>query len=109
MALYLRLFHGRSHPDEELDDWGSDGPVLGPFKFVHTTYACHIKMGDNGKEMIELFIHDDMVYYDGVWYGDWSVFGEKQRRENKFKVSKWSAKKAKLPDEHRKKAKVQTA
>lgn len=42
-GLYLGLFHGRK-PGEELDDWGSQGPVIGPLKFVHTTYGFHIKL-----------------------------------------------------------------
>src|SRR3546814_15310909 len=28
--LYLHLYHGRKDPDESLEDWGSDGPVIGP-------------------------------------------------------------------------------
>jgi hypothetical protein len=42
-GVYLHLFHGRSSPDEELDDWGSDGPVIGPLNYVHITYACDVK------------------------------------------------------------------
>ena len=68
--LYIRLFHGRNHKDEDLDDWGFDGPIFGPYDFVHTTYACHIRMGDAH----ELRIVEDMVFYDGKYYGDWSVF-----------------------------------
>jgi hypothetical protein len=37
--LYIRLFHGRTDPDQDMDDWGSDGPVFGPYEFAHTTYA----------------------------------------------------------------------
>ena len=36
--MYLRLFHGRTDPQQDMDDWGSDGPVLGPYKFAHRTY-----------------------------------------------------------------------
>jgi hypothetical protein len=76
-SVYLELFHGRSPADEELDDWGQDGPVFGPLNFVHTTYCSDIKIqpkdrpNDNADE---LFIQSDMVYYDNVWYGDWTVF-----------------------------------
>jgi hypothetical protein len=44
MPVYLHLFHGRKSPDEQLDDWGEDGPVLGPLKYVHTTYARDLKV-----------------------------------------------------------------
>lgn len=38
-GLYLGLFHGREVPDKDLDDWGSNGPIIGPLLYVHTTYA----------------------------------------------------------------------
>jgi len=28
-----------------MDDWGTDGPVFGPYLFAHTTYGWDIKMG----------------------------------------------------------------
>ena len=31
-GVYLHLFHGRAEPDQSLDDWGEQGPVLGPFE-----------------------------------------------------------------------------
>lgn len=43
-AVWLHLFHGRSSPDEELDDWGCDGPCIGPLNYVHITYACDVKL-----------------------------------------------------------------
>ena len=39
-----------------------------------------------------LQFHDDMVYYDGVYYGDWSVFSAetfKQRKENLARLVKF--------------------
>ena len=75
MPLYLKLFHGRSHPEEELDDWGADGPIFGPSPFFHTTYGWLVKFSEEGDDAV-LYLSDDMLYYDGVWYGDWSIFGE---------------------------------
>ena len=43
MPAYIELFHGRTDPKEELEDWGSPGPIFGPLQFGHTTYACDIK------------------------------------------------------------------
>lgn len=43
-GLYLGLFHGRSTPDEVVDDWGFAGPIIGPLEYVHTTYACDVKL-----------------------------------------------------------------
>ena len=39
--LYIRLFHGRTDPNQDMDDWGFDGPVLGPYQFFNTTYVSH--------------------------------------------------------------------
>src|SRR5688572_6890459 len=77
--LYLKLFHGRKTLEEDMDDWGKDGPVFGPLSFVHTTYAGVVHLGspDVPWDTIgDLFIHGACIYYDGMFYGDWSVFGE---------------------------------
>jgi hypothetical protein len=42
--VYLQLFHGRKTPDEQMSGWGTEGPVLGPFPFVHSTYGSDIKV-----------------------------------------------------------------
>lgn len=70
----LELFHGRSHPEQHLEDWGSQGPVF-IVDYVHVTYLCEIKLGipepaGDG----DLHFVQDLVYYDGAYYGDWSVF-----------------------------------
>jgi hypothetical protein len=40
--LTLKLFHGRGTPFEQLNDWGFDGPVLGPFESIQFTYGTFI-------------------------------------------------------------------
>ncbi len=97
-VLYFELFHGRKSKKEKLDDWGSSGPIFGPLEYVHTTYASHIKFAQNG-ECCDLFTGDDLIYYDGVWYGDWSVFtldgkDEVQLREIKSRVTPYVESKA---------------
>ena len=96
--LYIRLFHGRTDPSQDMDDWGSDGPILGPYKFVHTTYAHHLKLGRPDGSCDELFIYEDMLYYDGIYYGDRSVFGIEVLKESQFQVSVFQQLKAKLPE-----------
>ncbi len=68
---YLKLFHGRESPDSELNGWGDDGPIFGPFPYFHTTYGVEIKFDED--ECHVLPIVDGLVYYDQVFYGDWSV------------------------------------
>ena len=70
----LELFHGRTDSTQDLEGWGTQGPVF-LVSYVHTTYRSDIKLGipepaGDG----DLKIVDDLVYYDGVYYGDWSVF-----------------------------------
>ena len=73
-ALYVHLYHGRKSPDEQLDDWGLDGPTFGPLDSVHQTYASTFQM--HGKDDKEgwLDFHDDLIIYEGVYYGDISVW-----------------------------------
>ena len=79
MPVYLELFHGRKSVDEKLEDWGSRGPILGPFAFIHTTYAADIKVRtEDGAEAVLSLVGDetpDLLFYDGIFYGDWSAFG----------------------------------
>jgi hypothetical protein len=95
-GTYLRIFHGRTSKNQDLDDWGSEGGYFGPLDFVHVTYMCCIGLRRAGDEdgtgpMLSfgeseepptrqqqdnnpLHFDDDLLYYKGVWYGDWSVF-----------------------------------
>jgi len=75
-GVYLRLFHGRTPPDEELHDWGADGPHFGPLQWAHTTYMSEIKLAALGSYDTNLIlpIKSNLVVYDGMYYGDWSVY-----------------------------------
>jgi hypothetical protein len=89
LSVYLRLFHGRKNPTDQLDNWGSDGPVFGPLSYVHTTYASHIKLGEPDQpfdNLGDLTMANDLVYYDGVWYGDWSVFSVEQLDDDQLRA-----------------------
>ncbi len=96
--LYIRLFHGRTDPDQDMDDWGSDGPVLGPYEFVHTTYAAFVRLGRRDGICDELHVLErDMLYYNGVYYGDWSVFPANIfEQEYKSSLQEYDELKAKL-------------
>lgn len=99
MALFLKLFHGRKDPDQDMDDWGFEGPHLGPMKYVHTTYAHDIKFAmeveaykkafpedaeraeresyyHNGHRWVDghLMMHNDMIHLGDSYYGDWSAY-----------------------------------
>lgn len=75
--MYVKLFHGRNKPDEQLDDWGFEGPTFGPLDYFQNTYNCHPRGGYYDglyEELIEIEIFNDLYVYDGKYYGDISVF-----------------------------------
>lgn len=83
-GIYLLLIHGRSPYDQELEDWGSDGPWIGPIKWFHCTYLKTFSLGFmNGDEYLAtapvngipapIYFFEDMIYFDGIYYGDWEL------------------------------------
>lgn len=73
--LYVRLYHGRNDPTEQLNDWGFDGPTFGPLTGVVLTYITTIRLlGEFNDEEIWLTVVDDLIEWDGQFYGDWEVF-----------------------------------
>ena len=73
--LYLHLFHGRADPHEQLDDWGFPGPTFGPLQSVQQTYAGGWRLfGEYGVTEGWLPMHDDLVAWDGAYFGDVTVF-----------------------------------
>ena len=95
--LYIRLFHGRTDLNQDMDDWGSDGPVFGPYEFVHITYSTHVKLGKPDDDCDELFAFEDLLFYDGIYYGDWSVFVKTTLEKTGFKVVTFEQSKADIP------------
>lgn len=73
-GVFIELFHGRRRPGEDMEDWGEPGPVIGPFRYAHVTYASviHVRIDD---EDFDLDFDDDCLRYDGMLYGDFSVIG----------------------------------
>src|SRR5690606_11842448 len=88
-GLYLSLFHGFATDGDYLavGDLGGHGPMIGPLKYGHTTYACDVKIAfidevlpthwrkygfDHEEQMISI-LKDGVIEFDGVYYGDWTV------------------------------------
>jgi hypothetical protein len=73
--MYLRLYHGRTDPAQEMDGWGFDGPTVGPLSSYVHTYCCHFRIhGERDTSELWLEKHDDMIRWDGCFYGDMEVF-----------------------------------
>lgn len=96
--LYIRLFHGRTNPEQDMNEWGTDGPVFGPYDYVHTTYSSLVRLGRDDDNCEELRVLDhDLLFYDGVYYGDWSVFTEDIFEKSEYKAVKYDPLKARIP------------
>jgi hypothetical protein len=84
-GMYLGLFHGREKVNEVMQDWGFDGPCLGPLNYFHTTYASTLQIefenpadahrftGSYNRQC-ELQLSGDLLRYDGKYFGDWTVY-----------------------------------
>lgn len=80
--MYLRLYHGRCNPDQEMDDWGFVGPTFGPLScYVHTYCSTFRIHGASDTSELWLETHGDMIRWGGSFYGDLEVFvaGENDR------------------------------
>ncbi len=73
--LYLRLSHGRTDPDQEMEDHGFDGPLFGPLSRYHHTYCLTLRSyAESGDEELWLHVHEDMIQWDCCFYGELEVF-----------------------------------
>lgn len=84
-GLYLGLFHGRATPNETMNDWGLNGPTIGPLEWCHTTYTTEIRLEFEAAEdakryfgrasrNVEMQIQFDMLVFQGNFFGDWTVY-----------------------------------
>ncbi len=71
VCLAIELYHGREDPDQNLEDWGSQGPVFLDIEYFHMAYLSDPNVGG---AIDFLTTKGDLIYYDGIYYGDISVF-----------------------------------
>lgn len=73
--LYIHFYNGRDQKNKDTDDWGYDGPVIGPFSSIQATYRDHIKChAINLPCFVDFFWNDnDMIDIDGVEHGDFEI------------------------------------
>lgn len=92
-GMYLHLFHGRDSPTQQMDNWGYDGPTIGPFTYFHVIYLSDITYGldataierDDIYTEIEspgpsyvLSFHEGLLVFhrpgeEPKYFGDWSL------------------------------------
>jgi len=98
-GMYLKLTHGRVTVDEILSDWGCDGPWIGPLEWFHCTYLTDIDIGFTSGQQLTvagdsldypaaIFLRNGLLYYDGIYYGDWELISVEAKKNSKKKVKK---------------------
>lgn len=71
MTVFLKLCHGRFDPDEDMTAQGFDGPTFAAEE-VEGVYNSWITIW-NGDEQQFFRFYEDMVFYDGVYYGKYTI------------------------------------
>lgn len=88
--LYIHLYHGRVHPSEPLEDWGFEGPLVGPITHVHraytdverfafeqsamgTTNALAFGLSRSDADDAAMEYDGDLVKFEGFWFGDRTI------------------------------------
>ncbi len=83
-GIYLRLLHGRTPYNRDMENWGDDGPWIGPISWIHFTYNDYFSIGfqegcdylSGSAEKIPpspLYFFNDCIYCNGIHYGQWEV------------------------------------
>lgn len=85
--VYLHLYHGRDNKDQDMEDWGFDGPkIRAKLVVINTDDKLPEAVPENTLAVancVQLFKADgtvevvpfaeDMLFYGGKYYGDFSV------------------------------------
>jgi hypothetical protein len=70
---YISFFNGRNNIDEEIENWGYQGPLLGPLMVSFTEGKLRFDGYDN--EQAELYTTPDgkLCIIDGKYYEDFEI------------------------------------
>lgn len=71
-GIYISFFHGRHSPNEELSDWGFDGPIVGPVE-LQITYETWRISGNSWMDDVEIPFEDGCARIGDKYYGDISI------------------------------------
>ncbi|USQ15519.1 hypothetical protein J2N86_15960 (plasmid) [Legionella lytica] len=86
--MELRLYHGRTSPEQEMDSWGFEGPILTGVEGIVWTYGIpRVFFGSSddynkAKELtgwdelgdgLEMSVFEDMIKTKQGYFGDWEL------------------------------------
>ena len=97
--LYLELYHGRKDPEQNMEDWGFDGPIIGPLEHMTFTYMNVIRVffknkaliGKNGFKSEDdnwVIFQDDLLVFQGNYYGDFSLVDLTRKKADEMRKEK---------------------
>ena len=85
----MTLYHGRTDPEQDMDDWGSVGPTLDDIVRVTSTYQATLRITFKDAEAalaarlitgweldddtLWVEVYNDMILAGGVFYGDYQL------------------------------------
>lgn len=77
--MYVSFYHGRNTVDQILDNWGEDGPIVGPLE-VQWTYGTVKFYYDDEMHHVVTVPDGDMIPIDGKYYADFNVYTDEDPR-----------------------------
>ncbi|MBZ4187668.1 hypothetical protein [Niabella beijingensis] len=69
--MYIHFYHGRKTIEEELNDWGEDGPIVS-VSFISWTYG-NLKLHDETDDFTFLSQAEDLIPLGNMYYGDFEL------------------------------------
>lgn len=71
---YISLFHGRKDPNQDLEGWGEQGPIIGPINISWTYGDIKIHPANwQDDTFTSLPVVEHMVKLYGMYYGDFEI------------------------------------
>lgn len=91
MQKFLWLHHGRKDPDTDMDDWGYDGPIIGPFDSIKLTYGKLVLFHADAAFPVPM--HKDLIKHGDDYYGDAYIINKHEKHGDITPVeqSHWAA------------------
>ncbi len=81
-VFYITLLHGRKTPSEEMNENGLQGPTFGPYQEIYSIYNRELMFLDHYSQSNRFHVVDGLIYYDGIYYGDWVVLCKPKKNQS---------------------------
>lgn len=87
--MKIRLYHGRNSPEQKINGWGFDGPILNNVEGIVFTYGIPRVFFDNELALeearkltgweyhddgLEMRVFDEFIETKDGFFGDWELY-----------------------------------